>query len=203
MARRQTRNDNLRLVLARESARIMAEHGIDDYLLAKRKAAERLGVTERAALPGNQEIESALNEHLRLFAGQTHEHHLQNLRELALGTMRNFHQFQPKLAGPVLSGTATPHSDITLHLFADPAELVAMRLIALNVSYAIGERHIRFADRIEGYPVYGFEEDQVQIEMTVFPSIMLRQAPKSPVDGKSMHRAGITELQNLIEARQA
>ena len=203
MARRQTRNDNLRLVLARESARIMAEHGIDDFLLAKRKAAERLGVTERAALPGNQEIEIALSEHLRLFAGQTHEHHLQTLREVALGALWNFNQFQPKLAGPVLNGTATPHSDITLHLFADPAELVAMRLMALHVSYAIGERQIRFADRIEEYPVYGFEEDQVQIEMTVFPGIMLRQAPKSPVDGKSMRRAGIAELQNLIEACQA
>ena len=203
MARRQTRNDNLRLVLARESARIMAEHGIDDFLLAKRKAAESLGITERAALPGNQEIESALSEHLRLFAGQAHENHLQKLREVALGAMRNFNQFQPKLAGPVLNGTATPHSDITLHLFADPAELVAMRLMALHVSYAIGERQIRFADRIEEYPVYGFEEDQVQIEMTVFPGIMLRQAPKSPVDGKSMRRAGIAELQNLIEACQA
>ncbi len=203
MARRQTRNDNLRLVLARESARIMAEHGIDDFLLAKRKAAERLGITERAALPGNQEIESALSEHLRLFAGQAHVHHLQNLREVALGAMRNFYQFQPKLAGPVLNGTATPHSDITLHLFADPAELVAIRLMALHVSYAIDERHIRFADRIEGYPVYGFEKDQVQIEMTVFPVIMLRQAPKSPVDGKSMRRAGIAELQNLIETCRA
>ena len=203
MARRQIRNDNLRLVLARESARIMAEHGIDDFLLAKRKAAERLGVTERAALPGNQEIESALSEHLRLFASQTHEHCLQNLREVALGTMQNFEQFQPKLAGPVLNGTATLHSDITLHLFADPAELVAMRLMALNVSYAISERYIRFADRIEGYPVYSFEKDQVQIEMTVFPGIMLRQAPKSPVDGKSMRRAGFTELQKLIEACQA
>ncbi|MEE8464092.1 MAG: hypothetical protein V3S53_04835 [Gammaproteobacteria bacterium] len=203
MARRQTRNDNLRLVLARESARIMAEHGIDDFLLAKRKAAERLGVTERAALPGNQEIERALSEHLRLFAGRTHLHHLRQLRELALGTMRNFDQFQPKLAGAVLNGTATPHSDITLHLFADPAELVAMRLMALHVAYAIGERHIRFADRIEGYPVYGFEQDEVQIEMTVFPAILLRQAPKSPVDGKSMRRAGITELENLIETCQA
>ena len=143
MARRQHRNDNLRLVLARESARIMAEQGIDDFLLAKRKAAERFGVTERSALPGNQEIESALSEHLRLFAGQTHEHHLQNLRKIALGTMRDFNQFKPKLAGPVLNGTATPHSDITLHLFADPAELVAIRLMALNISYAIHERHIR------------------------------------------------------------
>jgi len=202
MTRRQTRNENLRHVLARESARIMAEHGIDDFLLAKRKAAERLGVTDHAALPGNQEIETALGEHLRLFTGQIHQDHLQNLREVALDTMRNFDQFQPKLAGPVLNGTATPHSDITLHLFSDPAELVAMRLMALNTSYVLGERNIRFADRTEAYPVYRFEVDQVQMEMTVFPGIMQRQAPKSPVDGKSMRRAGIMELQNLIQTDQ-
>jgi hypothetical protein len=180
----------------------MAENGIDDFLLAKRKAAERFGVTDHAALPGNQEIETALSEHLRLFTGQNHEDHLQNLRAVALDTMRDFDQFQPKLAGPVLNGTATPHSDITLHLFSDPAELVAMRLMALDTSYALGERNIRFADRTETYPVYRFEVDQVLMEMTVFPGIMRRQAPKSPVDGKSMRRAGIMELQNLIEADQ-
>jgi hypothetical protein len=45
MTRRASpRKDNLRRALAQEAARIMAQHGIHDFLTAKRKAAERLGV---------------------------------------------------------------------------------------------------------------------------------------------------------------
>jgi len=202
MSRRQTRIDNLRVIIARESARIMAEQGIDDFLLAKRKAAEHLRVTECAALPGNQEIENALTEHLRLFSGDSLAHHLLSLRQIALDAMQNFASFNPRLAGPVLNGTATPHSDITLHLFADPAELITMTLLSKGIAYTIHERNVRFADRVEAYPVYRFTISEAHIEMTVFPVLLLRQAPKSPVDGKSMHRAGINELQKLIAGSQ-
>ncbi len=43
----------------------MAEHGIEDFLQAKRKAADRLGVNDVAVLPKNVEIEAALREHQR------------------------------------------------------------------------------------------------------------------------------------------
>ena len=73
MKRHPTRGDNLRRALAQEAARIMAEHGVGDFLIAKRKAAERLGVVDGAALlPKNREIESALAEYQRLFGGQSH-----------------------------------------------------------------------------------------------------------------------------------
>ena len=42
------RSENLRRALAQEAARIMAEHGIRDFLIAKRKAAERMGVSDTA-----------------------------------------------------------------------------------------------------------------------------------------------------------
>ena len=42
--RASPRKGNLRRALAQEAARIMAQHGIHDFLTAKRKAAERLGV---------------------------------------------------------------------------------------------------------------------------------------------------------------
>ena len=44
--RNSPRSGNVRRALAQEAARIMAEHGIQDFLTAKRKAAERLGITE-------------------------------------------------------------------------------------------------------------------------------------------------------------
>ena len=54
------RAEDLRRALAQEAARIMAEHGIEDFLQAKRKAADRLGVNDVAVLPKNVEIEEAL-----------------------------------------------------------------------------------------------------------------------------------------------
>ena len=48
---RAIRGDDLRRALAQEAARLMFEHGVDDYGFAKRKAAERLGAGEYAVLP--------------------------------------------------------------------------------------------------------------------------------------------------------
>ena len=72
------------MALAQEAARIMSEQGIDDYGLAKRKAAERLGATDIAVLPKNTEIEAALAAHHRLFEGDKHSTALSALRRTAL-----------------------------------------------------------------------------------------------------------------------
>ena len=70
--RNNPRADLLRRALAQEAARIMAEQGIEDFLLAKRKAAERMGATDASVLPKNTEIEEALAEHNRSFEGDNH-----------------------------------------------------------------------------------------------------------------------------------
>jgi hypothetical protein len=43
--------------------------------------------------------------------------------------MALFEEFEPRLVGSVLSGTASEHSDVNLHLFADRPEQVAFRLM--------------------------------------------------------------------------
>ena len=59
---------DLRQQLAEEAARLISEHGIQDFALAKRKAAERLGVRAQAgALPSNEEIQERLIERQRIF----------------------------------------------------------------------------------------------------------------------------------------
>jgi len=85
------RKDNLRRALAQEAARIMAQHGIHDFLTAKRKAAERLGVQDASALPRNTEIEAALVEYQRLFDAGGHELTLTAQRRAALhANIRHF-----------------------------------------------------------------------------------------------------------------
>src|ERR1700722_13511054 len=91
------RAEDLRRALAQEAARIMAEHGIEDFLQAKRKAADRLGVDDPSVLPKHVEIEGALRAHQRLFGRASHDHTLKEQRRIALDAMRLLEEFQPRL----------------------------------------------------------------------------------------------------------
>jgi hypothetical protein len=199
--RHATRGENLRRALAQEAARIMAEHGIRDFLVAKRKAAERLGVTDGAALlPKNSEIEEALAAYQRLFGGASHLQALHAQRSAALSAMRYLHEFEPRLVGPVLAGTATEHSGVQLHLFADRAESVTLKLIDQGIPHEVTERRVKLnAERIRAFPGVRFEMDEQSIEVTVFPPEGIRQAPVSPVDGRPMRRANALEVEALLE----
>ena len=202
MAKRHpTRGDNLRRALAQEAARIMAEHGIRDFLVAKRKAAERFGVTDGGAvLPKNSEIEEALAAYQRLFGGASHLEALHAQRTAALAAMRYLREFEPRLVGAVLAGTATEHSDVQLHLFADRAESVTLKLIDQGIPHEVTERRVKLnAERSRAFPGVRFEMDAQPIEATVFPPEGIRQAPVSPVDGRPMRRASALEVEALLQ----
>ncbi len=194
------RAEDLRRALAQEAARIMAEHGIEDYLQAKRKAADRFGVNDVAVLPKNIEIEAALRAHQRLFGGDLHGHTLLATRRTALDAMRRLREFEPRLVGSVLTGTATGYSDINLHLFADPTETVAIRLLDFGIAHEFYERRVKMdAERSVNYPALRFEADGRTVDATVFPIDGIRQSPYSPVDGRPMKRADAREVSELID----
>lgn len=199
MARRApTRSDHLRSAVAEEAARLMAEHGIRDYLVAKRKAAERYGVVEGAFLPKNAEIEAALMSRQRLFGGERHTNSLREQRRVAMEAMRLLAPFEPRLVGPVLSGSATGFADIQLHVFSDHPEAVAMHLLERRYEYEVLERRVRMTpDSQVPTPSVRFGMGEETVEAFVFPRDGIRQAPISPVDGKPMRRAGITEVEEL------
>jgi hypothetical protein len=197
------RAENLRRALAQEAARIMSEHGIRDFLTAKRKAAERFGVVDGAVLPRNTEIEEALAEYQRLFGGNKHTQSIAAQRSAALSAMQMLSDFEPRLVGSVLAGTATEHNDIQLHLFAERAESITFRLIDLGIEHEVVERRVRFGtDRVVAYPGVHFELDDHVIDATVFPIDGIRQAPVSPVDGKPMRRIDADELEVLLDAEE-
>jgi hypothetical protein len=195
------RADDLRRALAQEAARVMAQGGIEDFLQAKRKAAERLGVDDAAVLPKNTEIEAALREYQRLFGGSSHDQTLKELRKTALSAMQLLREFQPRLVGPVLAGTATGHSEIDLHLFAEPAESVVLKLMDHNVPHELHERRVRMdAERFLNVPSLRFPVEHWMIDALVFPVDGIRQAPYSPVDGRPMKRADAREVLELIDS---
>jgi predicted nucleotidyltransferase len=203
MARRSVRGDMLRQALAQEAARIIVEHGVDDYLMAKRKAAERFGVTDHAVLPKNTEIEEALATHHRLFGAASHEDELAGLRRHALEAMRLLGDFEPRLVGPVLSGNASAHSPVQLHLFADTPEAVVLRLMDAGVRYRVGQRRIKvLREAAEAFPTVEFTSGGAEVEAVVFPRDGIRQSPFGPVDGRPMRRATRQEVEALLAAAE-
>jgi hypothetical protein len=194
------RAGELRSRVAQEAARIMREQGVRDFLLAKRKAADRLGVVDRNALPANLEIAEALAEQQRLFGGAAHDDNLRALREVALRAMDLLEPFRPRLVGPVLGGTATPHSNVSLHVFAPTPEDVAFMLIQRAVRYRTADRRVRLANgEYASFPAFEFESGEVGIEATVFPEHGLREAPLCPISGGSMRRARREEVAALLD----
>jgi hypothetical protein len=194
--RAPTRSDHLRSAVAQEAARLMAEHGIQDFLVAKRKAAERYGVLEGSALPRNAEIEAALASYQRLFGGARHESSLQQQRKVALQAMQLLRQFEPRAVGAVLAGTATGYTDIQLHVFTDTAEAVSLHLADRRYEYEVFERKVKMnAERWVLIPTVRFELNAETVEAFVFPTDGIRQAPVSAVDGRPMRRAGLAEVE--------
>lgn len=198
----KTRNrcsDRARQTLAQEAARIIVEQGIQDYRIAKTKAAERLGMQDRGSLPGNAEIEAAVSNHLQLFGRESHLDLLRMLRHAALAAMEMLSPFSARLVGPVLHGTAAENSAVNLHVFSDASETVASTLQENEVRYRPFERRLKSRrDRLETYAAFRFTLDEAAIEATVFPINGVRQAPISPVDGKPMRRADRKTVLELL-----
>ena len=194
--------DRERQTVAQEAARLIVEHGIRDFRVAKTKAAERLGISGRGALPGNAEIELAVSHHLALFGGDAHASHLGQLREAALSAMDLLAEFEPRLVGPVLQGTADHSSAVNLHVFADSPESIALELHAHGYDCRPYERRLKISRgkgaKPESFAGYEFQLEHAAIQATVFPVDGIRQAPISPVDGKPMKRANRKAVGNLV-----
>jgi hypothetical protein len=113
--------------------------------------------------------------------------------------MRLMSDFDPRLVGPVLAGTASAHSEINLHLFSDSAEAVSLRLEECGVPHEVQERRVRFErDRLVSYPALRFVAGRQPVDAVVFPLDGIRQSPCSPVDGRPMRRATTAEVEALV-----
>jgi hypothetical protein len=192
---------DLRLELAEEAARLMVEHGIQDFSLAKRKAAERLGVrTQAGALPSNAQIHERLIERQRIFEPDAHDQRLSKLRLVATNVMGVLDGFRPKLVGSVLDGTATLTSPIELHVFSDSPEAVAAALEEQGFRLHDNQRRYRFGRELtEQIPGFELIVDDEELQVMVFPERGPRHSPLSPIDGKPMRRASRSAVLALLE----
>ncbi len=183
-----------------EAARLMAEEGVRDYQMAKRKAAHRLNLPEDKNWPTNAEIEVALKKHLQLFH-QEHRQTLRALRETAVRAMELLAPFTPRLVGEVLSGALPRFPEVQLHLTADSLEDVDLFLSSHDIPHVLEERRLRYGhDRHDPVPVLRFVAGDTPLALYVFTAQTMRETPLSPVDGQPMSRASQKEVAALVAA---
>jgi len=124
-----------RVRIAQAAARLIAEHGLSDWAAAKRKACRELGLSDREALPANEEIEQALREYNNLFHPHAQAASLRAQRMIALEWMERLSSWRPLLVGGVAAGWATEHSDVRLELEAEDPKAVELGLINAGIEY--------------------------------------------------------------------
>jgi len=194
------RQNGLRQQLAVEAARIISEQGIRDYGMAKRKAAERLGIQDDFALPSNREVESALRQHQSLFQSLDQPRWLRERRVAAVEAMRFFERFEPRLVGAVLEGSADQHSAVCLHLFCNHRAEVETWLMDRDIPFEADERRIRLdAHRDATVPVLRLVADDISFDLSLFDLDALRQAPLDRITERPMRRVGIEAVAELLK----
>jgi hypothetical protein len=198
MARRTNKQTGTRARIAAAAARLMAEDGIDDFALAKRKAAKQLGALDSQALPGNDEIEAELRAYLALYQADEHPQRVAELREIALDAMRTLERFSPYLTGPVLKGIAGPYAEIELQLFPDSVKEVEIFLLDRNLPYATHEGKRYAGDRAHAVSVLTLAWRGVPLRLSIFDPRDERVALKTSQAGRVMDRAGIAEVGALL-----
>ena len=188
----------MRARIAAAAARIMAEDGVDDFALAKRKAARRLGASDTEALPANEEIESELRAYRALYQADEHAERIAELREIALDAMQALERFNPYLTGPVLKGTAGPYAEIELQLFPESAKEVEIYLLERRLPFSTHEGRRFSGDRVHAMSVFNLLWRDTPLRLSVFDPRDERLALKTSQAGKAMERAGISEIRTLL-----
>ncbi len=195
-------SSDVRAHLAAEAARLMADQSIDDPFEARRRAAARLGLTHTRELPTGEEIVAALRDHRALFEPEAHRDRLFRLRRATCEVMRHLAGLaEVRLVGPVLEGTASAATPITLHLLGISGEEVVIHLLEQGVSFREGSRQVGYGPRdLRRVPMFQLRHGEYVVELLVFAPDDPRQAPIDPITGRAQRRATLGALEKLLEA---
>ena len=189
----------LRAEIAVAAARLIAQDGAD-YNSAKRKAARQiLGDTQPPPnlLPDNAQIEQEVRVYQSLFHADTQPARVFRLRTLAVDIMEGLSAFHPFLTGAVLNGTAGPHDDIHLQLFADSAKEVEIFLLNRNLQIDISETPHFKGPRYDAVETVSFMWHKEGVHAAIYELDDLRGAIKSRPDGKPV-RADLAAVRALL-----
>ena len=194
----------LRQEIAAAAARLVAQDGAD-YGSAKRKAARQVlgdAPSPPNVLPDNDMIEEQLRQYNALFLADSQPARLFQLRTIALQVMEALQQFHPLLSGPVFNGTAGPHDEIYLLLFAESAKEIHIFLLNKNVVLDMSESpHFKGA-RYDAVETASFLWKNEGVHAAMYELDDMRGALKAKADGKVL-RTDISGLRSLLAASLA
>ncbi len=185
--------------IAAAAARMVVEEGAE-YGPAKRRAAKQLGLSGRADMPDNQEVEDAVFEYLALFCADTQPGELRALRELAAVWMARLAEFRPHLTGAVWRGTATRLNDIHLQLYCDDSKSAEIALLNQGLDYDVGSAPGPRGDSVDrlslSIPCRALNE-AIGLHLTILDADDLRGALKPDARGKA-ERGDLNALNKLL-----
>ena len=196
----KSKQQQMRARIAAAAARLMAEDGVEDFALAKRKAARQLGAEDTRSLPKNEEIEAELRAYQSLYQGEEQRERIQYLRQRALEAMHLLERFRPYLAGSVLSGTAGRYSDIDLQLFTDDGKAVEHFLLSRNIVYDISDERRFAGDQARAVSVLKVDWQGVPLNLAIYTLKEERGTLKATWAGRPIERAGIQAVTQLLSA---
>ncbi|MEA3639672.1 MAG: hypothetical protein VBE63_06980 [Lamprobacter sp.] len=189
--------------LAYEAARIMREQSLLRLEHARRKAVERLGITNKRCWPDNAEIQAALEDEYRLFNPEAQQQVTSTLREQALAAMQTFAEFEPRLVGQTLSGTASLDQGVRLHLFADDPRPIVFRLIDKGIPWQGRDRQHRYADGTrQTHPTFAFVAGEIPVELVVLPERARRNPPLSAISERPERGLDVDAVERLLRGAE-
>ena len=180
--------------IAQTTARLIAEHGLTDWNLAKRKACRELGLSDREPLPDNEEVEQALRDYNSLFQQVEQPQRLRAQRVEALRWMERLTHWQPVLTGAVAAGWATAHSEIRIELEAEDGKAVELALINSGVEYGS-------APAAPGHPPQvqlRIEGPESVVRLVIVSPRERRNRPGRSRDAGADDRVNLTQLRALL-----
>ena len=181
------------------AASLVVEEGLE-YGPAKRRAVKQMGLPVRTALPGNDEVEDAVMEHIAIFCADTQPAELLALRRLALVWMGRMTEFRPYLGGAVWHGVATRMSDIYLQLFCDDSKSAEIALIDHKVAYVPRTVTGFNGESVEALSVHAFCDglnEEVGVHLLIYDKDDVRGALRLDAKGRTP-RGDMAAVQRLL-----
>lgn len=182
--------------VAEEAARLMAAGAENEYIHAKTRALQMLGMSGQTRLPSNRKIKDCIARLTQEELGADEVHRrLRAMRQIAYDLMSVMEMFDPFLIGSTLTGEIRRSSDIDLHVYSDDYKEVEEHLAI----FGYDEIDIEQVENRKGSFVHlRWMEQGFPIEITIYPWSWRTVTLYSSVTGKVMKRADLHGVSKLL-----
>jgi hypothetical protein len=192
-------DQKVRREIALRAARLMYARECTEYFTAKRKAAREIQCDRGnyRDLPSNREIREEILLLADLMEGEERLRELTSMRIEALRFLRLLDRYKSKLIGSVLTGHVRVGSDIDIHVFCDSPQSVADMLDREGYACTVERKKVNKHGEIRVY-THIHVEAAFSVELTVYAADKSGYPFKSSITGKTIERAGPSDLEAII-----